>query len=502
MELVNGIHNCSIINDSYNSNDLSSLSIAIDFLNQQQQHQNKTVILSDLAETATDITPLYSKIAAMLEQKSVSKLIGIGEKMIAAAGCFAFLKESYFFPSTDAFLHQLHGIDFHNETILIKGGRSFRFEKIAHAFQLKMHETVLEINLHALRHNLKYYRSVLNPSVKMMVMVKAFSYGSGSFEVANLLQHAGADYLAVAYADEGAELRKAGIHLPIMVMNPDSCFHQIIQHQLEPEIFSLSMLQSFRQYLHEAAIKLYPVHLELDTGMHRLGFQSDQMDELCSLIISSEEIEIRSVFSHLAGSDESMHDAFTFEQAELFETMTHHISEKTGKIFMRHLSNSAAIKRHPSLQFDMVRLGIGLYGADAPAFAEGLLQNVSTLKTTISQIKTVRKGESIGYSRKAVSQVDSVIAIVRIGYADGYPRSLSNGKGKMLVNGRYAPVIGNICMDMTMLDITGLHATEGDEVIVFGKDLSVNTLAEWADTIPYEILRGVSPRVRRIYFEE
>jgi len=290
--------------------------------------------------------------------------------------------------------------------------------------------------------------------------------------------------------------------LPIMVMNPDSCFHQIIQHQLEAEIFSLSVLQSFRQYLHEAGIKLYPVHLELDTGMHRLGFQSDQMDALCSLIISSEEIEIRSVFSHLAGSDESMHDAFTFEQADLFEKMTDHISEKTGKTFMRHLSNSAAIKRHPSLQFDMVRLGIGLYGADAPALAEGLLQNVSTLKTTISQIKTVRKGESIGYSRKAVSKVDSVIAIVRIGYADGYPRSLSNGKGKMLVNGSYAPVIGNICMDMTMLDITGLHATEGDEVIVFGKDLSVNTLAEWADTIPYEILTGVSPRVRRIYFEE
>jgi alanine racemase len=362
-----------------------------------------------------------------------------------------------------------------------------------------MHETVLEINLNALRNNLKQYYQLLNKDVKLMAMVKAFSYGSGSYEIANLLQHAAVDYLAVAYADEGVALRKSGIRLPVMVMNTEIAgFNNIIQYQLEPELYSFNILNSFIHFLQTHNINNYPVHIKLDTGMHRLGFVETDIEALCSVLHNSPQLKIRSVFSHLVASDEKEQDAFTKLQADSFLKMTTQMERSIGYSFLKHIANTSAIHRHPNLQFDMVRLGIGLYGIDSNL----KLQNVTTLKTTISQIRQVKKGESVGYSRKAIVNKDSVIATIRIGYADGYPRILGNGNGKMLLNDNLVPVIGNICMDMTMLDITGIEAEEGDEVLVFGEKLPVTKIAAWANTITYEILTNISQRVKRVYYEE
>jgi alanine racemase len=393
----------------------------------------------------------------------------------------------------------LSSLHFNDETILLKGARIFRFEKISHALEQKMHETILEINLNALRNNLKQYNQLLNKEVKLMAMVKAFSYGSGSYEIASLLQHANVDYLAVAYADEGVALRRSGIRLPIMVMNTEEAgFNNIIEYQLEPELYSFNILNSFVLHLQLHHINNYPVHIKLDTGMHRLGFEQTDIEALCTILSGSQELKIRSVFSHLVASDEKEHDAFTDMQAASFLKMSRQIEQSTGYSFLKHIANTSAIHRHPKLQFDMVRLGIGLYGVDT----HFKLQNVTTLKTTISQIRAVKKGESVGYSRKGIVSKDSVIATVRIGYADGYPRILGNGNGKMLLNDQLVPVIGNVCMDMTMLDITGIEAGEGDEVIVFGERLPVTKVSAWANTIPYEILTNISQRVKRIYYEE
>jgi len=502
MELKHGINNCSIINDSYSA-DLNSLSVALDFLEQQQQHTRRTVILSDFLESGQKADVLYEKIASILSKRNLFRFIGIGPRIMANAAKFSSLSNAGFFESTESFLEAAPAMEFAGETILLKGARVFRFEKISHALQQKLHETVLEISLNALRHNLNIYRRSLKPETAIMAMVKAFSYGSGSFEVANLLQHAGVNYLAVAYADEGVELRKAGISLPIMVMNPEEAgFEQLLAYKLEPEIYSFNILNAFRYFLIHHNIMNYPIHIELDTGMHRLGFIPAEIDTLCEILKDIPEINVTSVFSHLAASDNSDHDDFTKQQAKSFELMSSKIEKSLGYSFMRHLSNSGAVHRHSNLQYNMVRLGIGLYGIDSDSAVQQQLLNVSKLKTTISQIKKVAAGESIGYSRKAIAEKEMTIAVVRIGYADGYPRVLSNGSGKMLINGMLAPVIGNICMDMTMLDISGMDAAEGDEVTVFGEFLPVNVVAEWAQTIPYEILTGVSQRVRRVYFEE
>jgi len=502
MELKQGINNCSIINDSYSA-DLNSLSVALDFLEQQQQHTRRTVILSDFLESGQKADVLYEKIASILSKRNLFRFIGIGPRILANAAKFSSISNATFFESTESFLEAAPSMEFAGETILLKGARVFRFEKISQALQQKLHETVLEISLHALRHNLNIYRRSLKPETGIMVMVKAFSYGSGSFEVANLLRHAGVNYLAVAYADEGVELRKAGISLPIMVMNPEEAgFEQLLAYKLEPEIYSFNILNAFKYFLIHHNRRDYPIHLKLDTGMHRLGFIPSEIVELGNMLKQIPEIKVSSVFSHLAGSDSLEHDDFTSQQKKYFDVMSSHIEESLGYSFMRHLSNSGAIHRHPNLQYNMARLGIGLYGIDNNFIIQQQLLNVTTLKTTISQIKKVAAGESIGYSRKAIAEKEITIAVVRIGYADGYPRILSNGAGKMLVNGMLAPVIGNVCMDMTMLDISGMDAAEGDEVTVFGEFLPVTIVAEWAQTIPYEILTGVSQRVRRVYFEE
>lgn len=500
LELKQGINNCSVINDSYSA-DINSLAIALDFLQQQQQHEKRTLILSDILQSGRSGAALYQQVAHVLQQKNINRFIGIGPEISRHQGIFSSIPETNFFASTTDFKQQFHSIHFHNETILLKGARVFEFEQISHLLEQKVHQTVLEINLNAITHNLKAYQNLLKPGVQTMAMVKAFSYGSGSFEIANLLQFHKIDYLAVAYADEGVELRKSGISLPIMVMNAEeTSFDAIVQHQLEPELFSFDFLSAFQRYLGNSGIQHYPVHIKLDTGMHRLGFEANDIDELCKRLLATNCFKIQTVFSHLAASDMSSLDDFTKQQAVSFQQSTERLQAAIGYPFRKHISNTSAIHRHPELQFDMVRLGIGLYGVDS--LIQDQLRNVTTLKTTISQIKKVKAGESVGYSRKGIASKDSVIATVRIGYADGYPRLLSNGAGRMLINGKLAPVIGNVCMDMTMLDITGIRASEGDEVIVFGEELPVSEVANWALTIPYEILTGVSQRVQRVYFEE
>jgi len=502
LELKEGVNNCSVINDSYSA-DITSLSIALDFLQQQQQHPKRTVIISDILQSGKSNATLYEEVADILQQKNINRLIGIGTELTKYSACFSKIKETNFFTSTNDFKQQFPSLHFYNETILLKGARIFEFEQISHLLEQKSHQTVLEINLSAIIHNLKAYQQQLQPGVKLMAMVKAFSYGSGSFEIANLLQFHKVDYLAVAYADEGVELRRAGITLPIMVMNAEEAtFDMLVQFNLEPELYSFGILNTFENYLQHSGINNYPVHIKLDTGMHRLGFVAIEMDELCDKLSKSDTFKIQSVFSHLAASDSAAHDGFTKMQATAFIAGYKKIEEVLSYPFLKHIANTSAIHRHKNLQMDMVRLGIGLYGVDGNEAMQKQLKNVSTLKTTISQIKKIKAGESIGYSRKGTAEKDSVIATVRIGYADGYPRNLSNGIGKMCVNGKLVPVIGNVCMDMTMLDITGVAATEGDDVIVFGEKLAVAELSQWAGTIAYEILTGISQRVKRVYFEE
>ena len=502
LEMKQGNNNCSIINDSYSA-DINSLSIALDFLEQQQQHSKKTVILSDVLQTGQANEILYKNIAGVLLQKKLHRFIGIGTQMKEHAAFFEKIKETAFFSSTEAFLQQMPQMLFRDETILLKGARIFRFEKISKLLEQKQHQTVMEIDLNALRHNIKVYQHQLHKGVKMMAMVKAFSYGSGSFEIASLLQHAGVDYLAVAYADEGVELRKAGIRLPIMVMNTEEAgFDAIVAYQLEPELYSFKILRSFKNYLQQNNLQQYRVHIKYDTGMHRLGFEEDNLAELCEELKNAKEFKVVSFFSHLAASSDIQQDVFTLQQGKAVSEGANKLKNALGYSFLKHIANTSAIHRHPHLQMDMVRLGIGLYGVDDGETMQQQLKNVTTLKTTISQIKKIKKGDSIGYSRSAIAATDMQIATVRIGYADGYPRILSNGAGHMLVNGQMAAVVGRICMDMTMLDITGIAAEEEDEVIVFGEDLPVSKLAHWAQTIAYEILTNVSQRVRRVYFEE
>jgi len=502
LELKQGVNNCSIINDSYSA-DINSLTIALDFLVQQQQHPNRTLILSDILQSGKNSAELYREVAAILQQKNINRFIGIGPEIFRQRNAFTNLPQSFFFSSIAEFMQQFYSVHFYNETILLKGARIFEFEQISHLLEEKVHQTVLEINLNAVTHNLKAYQQLLKPGVKLMAMVKALSYGSGGFEIANLLQFHKVDYLAVAYADEGVELRRAGITLPILVLNPEEAtFDVLLQFNLEPELYSFSILSTFEKYLQQSGLNNYPVHIKLDTGMHRLGFEAKDLPALVGLLQATTVFKVQSVFSHFAASDAPEYDAFTKLQADDFLRGCEVLQKALGYTFIRHISNTASIHRHPHLQLEMVRLGIGLYGVDGNPVMQGKLKNVSTLKTTISQIKQVAAGESVGYSRKGVVTKDSMIATVRIGYADGYPRILSNGVGSMWVKGNLVPVIGNICMDMTMLNISGTTVREGDEVVVFGETLPVSELAKWADTIPYEILTGISQRVKRVYYEE
>lgn len=501
LELKTGINNCSVIDDSY-SLDISSLAIALDFLRQQNQHLRRTLILSDIPESGMDAQTLYTQVADLLKSKEVNRLIGVGPEISKYASLFDV--DKLFFPDTAALLKNLDDLNLFNETILLKGARRFEFENVSRALTQKVHETVLEINLNALENNLNYYKSLLKPGVKITTMVKAFSYGSGSFEIANLLQFNKVDYLAVAFADEGVSLREAGISLPVMVMNPDVMgFDTMIENSLEPEIYSLRILKDFREVLHRKNIGNYPVHLKLDTGMHRSGFVSEETDLLLIELQNSNAVKIKSIFSHLAGSEDPASDAFTQQQIGMFSERAVLIEKTLGYSVIKHIANTSAISRWPQAQFDMVRLGIGLYGIDSLYKSRvSPLETVASLKTSISQIKSLKAGDTVGYNRKGVMPRDGKVATVKIGYADGYRRALGNGTGKMLVNGRIVPTIGNISMDISMLDITGVDAREGDEVIVFNDKITVEDMAKQLGTIPYEILTGISQRVKRIYYYE
>jgi Alr-MurF fusion protein len=498
LEQKNAINGCTLINDSYNS-DINSLSIALDVLNRQVQHTKKTLILSDILQSGKRDYELYSFVSSLAKEKGINRMIGIGNLISENAGLFNI--PGVFYKTTGAYIEKFNADDFDNEAILLKGSRKFEFEKIAALLELKKHTTRIEINLAALVHNLNYFRSLLHKETKTMVMVKALSYGSGRFEIANILQYQRVDYLGVAIADEGVNLRQAGITLPVMVMNPEpESFDLMIQYRLEPEIYSLQLLEGFQKAVIRNQEIDYPVHIKLDTGMHRLGFLQNEIRQLCEILPNLRNIKIASVFSHLAGSDEEQLDEFTEEQISLFKIRADTIIQTLGYPVMRHILNTSGIERFPSAQFEMVRLGIGLYGISS--HNSGRLVNVSTLKSTILQIKKVMPGESVGYGRKGKPVTPSQIAIVPVGYADGLNRKLSNGKGYFLVNGKKAPVIGNICMDMTMIDITGIDAKEGSEVVILGEGISVATVAKTLDTIPYEVLTGISERVKRVYIHE
>jgi alanine racemase len=505
LELKHGINNCTIINDTYNS-DLSGLRIALDYLEQQKQHFHHTLILSDMLQVGRPDHDLYEEVAALISRKNLHRFIGIGPALYKCRNLFKANKKirSLFFRSTEAFLKKIHLISFQNEAVLLKGARVFAFEKINMLLEQKLHQTVMSINLASLTHNLNVFRAQLKPGVKTMAMVKAFAYGSGSYEIAHVLQLAGVDYLSVAYTDEGIALRKTGITMPIMVMSPDAAsFDRMIAWNLEPELFNFNSLKAFTEIAGNLQVSHYPVHIKLDTGMHRLGFLPHEVDELCHQLQQTQCASVKSIFSHLAASDDPAMDAFTAEQAATFTAMAQKISLAMPLKPLWHLSNSSATARLPQLQFDMVRLGLGLYGIESGAVLQHLLKPISTLKTTLAQIKTVPNGETIGYGRKALAAEEMRIGVISIGYADGYQRALGNSKAHVLIHGKQAKVMGVVCMDMCMVDLSNIpEAKEGDEVLVFGAGLPIEKLAEWAGTIPYEIMTGISQRVKRVYINE
>jgi alanine racemase len=501
MQLLEGINNTTLISDVYTS-DLGSLEIALDFLNEQRRHAHRTVILSDIFQSGIPDKELYSILARMISERKIDKFIGIGPKLLEYKDYFN--QNSFFFKSTDDFLKQ-DFISLKNESILIKGARIFGLEKVTAVLQQKTHETVLEVNLNSMLNNLNYYRSTLQTGTKMMVMVKAFSYGSGIFEVANLLEYHRVDYLSVAYPDEGVELRKAGIKMPIMVMNPEiSSYRVLLKYKIEPEIYSFRTLQSLIEAIeeHPEFGNEFNIHLKLETGMHRLGFIEEELPRLLEKLRANPAIKVKSVFSHLAASPDPEHDEFTREQIILFERFSQSILAACNYPIMRHILNTSGIERFPQYQFDMVRLGLGLYGIGFSKESRKHLVQAGTLKTVISQIKNIKAGDSVGYSRSFIAEKETRIATLPIGYADGLMRSLGNGVGKVYVNGKYAPFISNICMDMAMIDISDCVCEEGDEVIIFGEKLSVEEFAKDMGTIPYEALTHISRRVKRVYYQD
>ena len=501
LEIKEGSNNCLLINDYYNS-DINSLQIAIAFLNNhaRQPYLRNTVILSDIQQAGIPDDQLYLEVARLLQLNKTSHLIGIGPRIRKHS--LLFEKSAEFYESTDQFLESVQTDRFSQECILLKGAREFHFERISSVLQKKYHQTVLEIDMNAMIGNLNFFRSAIRPKTMLMVMVKAFSYGSGMAEIARILQFHKVDYLAVAVADEGIELRQAGIDLPILVMNPEEhSFENMIEFRLEPNIYSEEILDSFRKVLQQHAVVRYPIHLKLDTGMHRLGFDSaDKLNDLIAKLLVQDEMVVRSVFSHLAGADETVHDDFTRDQIQQFQDLSFLITEKLPYKVLRHILNSAGIERFPEYQFEMVRLGIGLYGVSVSGNIQ--IRCISRLKTCISQIQHIPVGDTVGYGRKGVVNKASDIAVLPIGYADGYDRRLSNGVGKVFVKGQVVPVIGNICMDMCMIDVTGLQVVVGDEVELMGEHILVTDIANAIGTIPYEILTGISQRVKRIYLQE
>ncbi|MFM6983172.1 MAG: bifunctional UDP-N-acetylmuramoyl-tripeptide:D-alanyl-D-alanine ligase/alanine racemase [Chitinophagaceae bacterium] len=501
MELKRGIHNSIIINDSY-SNDLHGLGTALSFLEQQAIHPTTTVILSDIEESGLQAEILYIRVRQLLNDKKVDRLIAIGNDFQRCFDASAYSADVEFYETTELFLEQINTSQFRDENILIKGARKFQFEKIVKKLEQTAHGTILEINLSAALHNLNAIRGILPAGMKIMAMVKAFAYGSGTYEMAKLIKNR-VDYLAVAYADEGVALRQNGIQTPIMVMNPEfETLDLILQYRLEPVVFSLSQLKALTEFISLRQISSLSVHIELDTGMHRLGYTDTDIDELCEILAQVKTIKVASIFSHLSASDEQQYDDFTQRQFERLKTQADKIEKTLGYTTIKHISNTAASLRFNQEGLNMIRLGIGLYGIDPTGMFPKLLEPVFTFKTIISQIKQIEANESVGYARKAISNHSRRIAILALGYADGLNRQLSNGVGACYIRGKQVPITGNICMDMCMVDVTGIDCEEGDEAIIFGKDIRIESIAEKLNTIPYEILTSISQRVKRVYVSD
>ena len=499
LKVKNGIYNCTVIDDSYSS-DFQSLKIALDFLEHQKQHKKKTIILSDIFQSGLNNEELYSQVSQLIISNKITRVIGIGETISQYKNKFI---NGTTFKNVDEFSKVFDQLNFENETILVKGARDFHFEEIVSMLEEKTHETVLEINLNAVSHNLNFFKSKLAPKTKMMVMVKAFGYGNGGFEIAKLLEHHKVDYLGVAFADEGISLKSAGITVPIMVMNPETTsFSAIIQHQLEPEIYSIKGLKAFLKIAEQKKLKNFPIHIKIDTGMHRLGFEEENLGELISILKGNETVLIKSVLSHMATSDDLQHDAFAKSQIALFEKLSTQLISELNIKPIRHILNTSGISHYPDAQYDMVRLGIGLYGISNDEEEQKYLENVGTLKSVISQIRTIDQGESVGYGRRFIAEKETKIATIPIGYADGIRRSWGNGVGYVVIHGKQAKIVGSICMDMLMVNVTDIDCKEGNPVIIFGENPSVNFIAKQLNTIPYEILTSISQRVKRVFFRE
>ena len=497
LQHIQGINDCTIINDGY-SNDVEALQIA---LNYQQQHclqQQKTVILTDVQVPFAQLNSTYQHIAQLLQQHNIQQLVAIGTQLQAHKHLFTNIPLVNYYANTNEAIANFSAANYHNKCVLIKGARHFEIENYAALLTYKHHQTILEIDLEKLQHNIKLHQKVLAPTTLIMAVVKALGYGSGATEVAATLQNLGIHYLAVAYPDEGIALRQAGITLPIMVLNTnEDAFAQLIAYNLEPQLYSMPILQAFIQYSTQEALVQYPVHIKLDTGLNRLGFLPYEIDNLCKMLVQHNTIKVQSILSHFAASDNAAQMAFTTQQNTLFTNLSNTIEKALGYFTTKHIANSAAIANYPAMQHNMVRVGIGMYGLTNSLLGS---LHVPTLYTTIAQLKTVQPPATIGYNRAGVIIKPTTIAVVRIGYADGYPRSLGNGVGSMLVNGVAAPTIGVINMDMTCLDVTQVpNITLNATIIVFGEKLPVQQLATWANTIPYEIITGISSRVKRRY---
>lgn len=499
LKVKNGSTNCTLIDDSYSS-DFQSLKIALDFLENQKQHKKKTIILSDIFQSGLNNEELYSQVSQLIISNKINRVIGIGETISQYKNkfinCSTFKNVSEF---TDAF----DNLNFGNENILIKGARDFHFEKIVSLLEEKTHETVLEINLNAISHNYNFFKSKLAPNTKMMVMVKAFGYGNGGFEIAKLLEHHKVDYLGVAFADEGISLKTAGISVPIMVLNPETTsFSAIIQHHLEPEIYSIKGLKAFLKIAEQKKLKHFPIHIKIDTGMHRLGFEEENIQELSQILKGNESVQVKSILSHMATSDDMKHDAFSKSQIALFDKLSSQLQKELNYNLIRHILNTSGITNYPEAQYDMVRLGIGLYGISNDSDEQKELETVGTLKSIISQIRTISAGESVGYGRRFIAERETKVATIPIGYADGIRRSWGQGVGYVVIENKQAKIIGSICMDMLMVDVTDIDCKEGNAVLIFGENPTVSFMAKQLNTIPYEILTSISQRVKRVFYRE
>jgi alanine racemase len=503
LEIRTAIHNSLLINDFYNS-DLDSLRIALNFMRQNSRRRRNCVILSDIEQSGLSSNTLYKKVQELLAQEKIDLMIGIGQDISKHKSFFP--SNALFFRDAASFVAAIRSFDFQlsQSTILLKGARSAGFESISRVLQLKSHDTVFEVNLDCLRDNVNYYRTQLQTPTKLMCMVKATAYGSGSAEIARVLQNIGVNYLAVAYADEGVELRDSLIALPIMVMSPEEeAFDDIINFNLEPEIYSFDLLEKFAVKLDSYGITSdFPIHIKIDTGMRRLGFEPSEMQDLTLRLKQLPQLRVASVFSHLAAADNESLDAFTKQQIEKFSTAYTTLTDGIGYKPMRHICNSAGIARFPAAHFEMVRLGIGMYGVGVSEEEQKHLQNVGVWRSRISQIKTVVAGETVGYNRNGKVETTTQVAVVPIGYADGFSRQLGNGKHGLFVNGSFCKIIGNVCMDMCMIDVTDVECKAGDEVIVFSNNEQLQALAGALNTISYEVLTSVSGRVKRVYTQE